>query len=88
MEKITFRPDGERPEDFFVLGQTVIGGRSYILVTADEEGDAPALVLCDLSAPDDTEAVYAVVTDEAELDACARIFGELLADDGIEIDLE
>ena len=30
MEKITFRPDGEEPVDFYVLEQTRIGGFNYI----------------------------------------------------------
>lgn len=47
MEKITFRPDGEEPVDFFVLEQTRIGGINYILVTDCEEGDGEALILKD-----------------------------------------
>ena len=38
MEKITFSPDGEEPVDFYVLEQTVIGARTYILVTDSEKG--------------------------------------------------
>ena len=47
MEKITFQPEGEEPVDFFVLEQTVIGAKSYILVTDVEDGDGEALILRD-----------------------------------------
>ena len=33
LEKITFRPEGEEPVEFYVLEQTRIGGHNYILVT-------------------------------------------------------
>ena len=32
LEKITFRPEGEEPVEFYVLEQTRIGGHNYILV--------------------------------------------------------
>ena len=38
LEKITFRPEGEEPVEFYVLEQTRIGGHNYILVTDVEEG--------------------------------------------------
>ena len=42
LEKITFRPEGEEPVEFYVLEQTRIGGHNYILVTDVEEGDGDA----------------------------------------------
>ena len=44
LEKITFRPEGEEPVEFYVLEQTRIGGHNYILVTDVEEGDGDALI--------------------------------------------
>jgi hypothetical protein len=38
MEKITFNPDGEESVQFYVLGQTRLGGFDYILVTDSEDG--------------------------------------------------
>ena len=49
LEKITFRPEGEEPVEFYVLEQTRIGGHNYILVTDVEEGDGDALILKDMS---------------------------------------
>ena len=80
MDKITFNPDGEAPVDFYVLEQTKIGGVTYILVTDFEEGDGEALILKDLSKPEEQESVFANVEDEKELDAVAKVFEELLDD--------
>ncbi len=80
MDKITFNPEGEAPVDFYVLEQTKIGGVTYILVTDFEEGDGEALILKDLSKPEEPESVFAIVEDEKELNAVAAIFEELLDD--------
>ncbi|MGL5259614.1 MAG: DUF1292 domain-containing protein [Lachnospiraceae bacterium] len=80
MEKITFCPDGEEPVDFFVLEQTKIAGINYILVTDVEEGDGEALILKDLSQEEEMESIYAIVSDERELDVVAEIFEDLLED--------
>ena len=48
---------------------------------ADEaEGDGEALILKDVSAPEDTEALYEIVEDETELDAVAAVFENILDD--------
>lgn len=80
MDKITFHPEGEAPVDFYVLEQTTIGGKNYILVTDIEEGDADALILKDLSEPESEESVYTIVSDEEELAAVAQVFENLLDD--------
>ena len=80
LEKITFSPDGDEPVDFYVLEQTKIAGVNYILVTDVEDGDGEALILKDLSKPEDTESVYEIVSNEDELDAVAGVFEDLLED--------
>ena len=80
LEKITFCPDGDEPVDFYVLEQTKIAGVNYILVTDFEDGDGEAMILKDLSKPEDTESVYEIVSDEDELDAVAGVFEDLLED--------
>ena len=80
MDKITFNPGGEEAVDFYVLEETKIGGINYILVTDFEEGDGEALILKDLSKQDEPESVFAIVDDEKELEAVAKIFEELLDD--------
>lgn len=82
MEKITFCPDGADGEavDFYVLEQTRIGGCNYILVTDVEDGDGDALILKDASRDGEEESVYAIVEDDAELDAVAQVFQSMMDD--------
>lgn len=80
MEKITFCPEDGEAVDFYVLEQTRLGGINYILVTDSEEEEAEALILKDVSAPQDTESVYEIVDDDGELDAVAAIFSSMLDD--------
>lgn len=81
MEKITFVPEGENaPVDFYVLEQTMIAGNTYILVTDEEEGDGEALILKELSAKEETEAVYEIVSEDDELQAVAAVFENMLDD--------
>ena len=87
MEKIEFCPDGGEKVEFYVLEQTRLGGCDYILVTDSmdsEEEEGEALILKDISAPEDKDAIYEIVDDERELDAVAEIFSDMLED----IDLE
>ncbi len=82
LEKITFCPDGDEPVDFYVLEQTRINGKSYILVTDsdDEEEDGEALILKDLSQDGEEEAVYEIVSDDDELQAVGGVFAAMLDD--------
>lgn len=79
MEKIVFVPEeGEESVEFFVLEQTTIAGKTYLLVTEEAEGDSDALILRDESANGDTEGVYVIVDDDTELNAVAGVFEDLL----------
>ena len=80
LEKITFRPEGEDPVEFYVLEQTRIGGHNYILVTDVEEGDGDALILKDLSEDGDEESVFSIVSEDEELSAVAGVFQNMLDD--------
>lgn len=81
MEKIEFQMEnGEAPVQFFVLEQTIIAGISYLLVSDSEEDDAEALILKDLSAPEEEESIYEIVDDDEELDAVAAVFANMLDD--------
>lgn len=66
---------------FHVIEETRINGTDYLLVYDDVEGEAvEALILKDVSAQGDAEAVYEIVEDEKELKAVAGLFNELLED--------
>lgn len=80
MEKITFCPEEGGAVDFYVLEQTRLGGIDYILVTDSDEDDGEALILKDISAPEDAESIYEIVDDDEELDAVAAIFSSMLDD--------
>ena len=87
MEKIVFSPDGGEAVEFYCLEQTVIGAKTYLLVTDEEDGDGEALILRDDSDIKDEEAVYVIVDDDLELDAVAGVFRKLLSEDGIDLDI-
>lgn len=72
--------------DFFVLEETRIGGKNYLLVTdSPEDEDGECYILKDISRPEDSEAVYEFVEEDGELEFLYRIFNELVSD--MDIDL-
>lgn len=85
-EKLTFtyEENGEQVE-FYVLEQTRVNGENYILVADSMEDDAQCLILKDTSAPEDTDSVYEIVENDAELQGLLGIFEELLEDVDIEM---
>lgn len=86
MEKVKFTdPDTGECLEFYVLEQTRINNRDYLLVTVDEDGDSDAFVLKDLSEDTEKDAVYEIVEEEAELEAIAKVFSEMLEDVDIEL---
>ena len=81
MEKLTFTlEDTKETVDFFVLEETRLNGVDYILVADSEEEDGEALILKDLSADGEAEALYRVVDDDEELESVMRVFELLLED--------
>ncbi len=80
MEKIVFTPEGGETVQFYILEQTRVAGIDYILVTDSEDGDGEALILRDVSSPEEEEAVYETVTDDEELNAVAAVFENMLDD--------
>ena len=80
MEKSVFYPEGEEAVELYVLEQTMIAGKTYILVTDTEEGDGEAFILRDVSKPEDTEGVYVEVTEDTEFSAVAEVFEKMLED--------
>lgn len=81
MEKIKFMLDTQESVEFFVLEQTRLGGKQYILVTDVPEGDADALILRESYLSEGkSESIYEVVEDDTELSAVAAVFENLLDD--------
>ncbi len=84
MEKVTFMPKNEGGSEeaieFFVLEQTRINGKNYILVTELEDGDGEAFLLKDVASEADSESIYEMVENEIELLAVAKVFEEIMED--------
>lgn len=78
-KKITL-VDEEQTLEFFVLEETKLNGKNYLLVTdtEDEEADADCYVLKDMSEEGDEDALYEFVEDENELEAIWKVFEALL----------
>ena len=80
-DEIKFLTDDGEEVVFRVLEQTRLGGIDYLLVsTTEDEEEAEALILKDISIETDEEAVYDIVEDDRELELVAGIFKELLDD--------
>jgi uncharacterized protein YrzB (UPF0473 family) len=81
-DEIIFTTEDGEEVVFRIIEQTRLGGINYLLVstTEDEEEDAEALILKDISQDTDEEAVYDIVEDDRELELVAGIFKELLDD--------
>ena len=72
-------PNGEEV-DFYVLEQTRIAGRDYLLVTDAEDGDGDAYILEDISRDGEHDALYEFVEDDAQLEALSKVFTQMLYD--------
>lgn len=82
-DKIIFETD-EGPIEFYIVDETRISGRNYILVTDSKDEEAEALILKDVSSESDKDAIYEIVDDDVELMAVAKVFEESLEDVKIE----
>ena len=84
-KKITL-VDEDQTIEFYVVEETKLNGRNYLLVTdaEDDEEDGDCYILKDVSAEDEAEALYEFVEDDEELEGLMKIFEELLEDVDIE----
>lgn len=86
-EGIVFTSDTGEEVVFYIIEQTRLAGVDYLLVSTDVEDDeeAEALILKDISDATSEEAIYDIVEDEQELEMLASIFKVLLDEEvGIE----
>ena len=80
MEKVVFLAEDGSQEEFFIIEQTTLQGRTYLLVTDQEEGDAQAWILKCISSDEDAEVSYEMVEDDNELEAVGAVFAQMLED--------
>ena len=80
--KVIFTTDDGEEIALYVIEETKIGDVNYILVADldSEDEDSDAYIMKEISDPDEEEATYEFVEDEAELEAIGKIFDELLED--------
>ena len=87
-EKIIMTDENGETVEFYVLEETRIHGKTYLLVTdAEEEDDGECYILKDMSGDTDEEAVYEFVENEGELEGVFRIFSELLGDADVDLEM-
>ena len=80
MEKVIFvDPETKENIEFFVVEETQINGKKYLLVTEEEDGDSDAYILEEL-ANDNDDIVYGMVEDDERLTALGKVFAELIDD--------
>lgn len=80
MEKVVFvDPETKENIEFFVVEETQINGKKYLLVTEEEDGDSDAYILEEL-ANDNDDIVYGMIEDDAQLAALGKVFAELIDD--------
>ena len=84
MDKIVLQGEEGDSLELYVLESTRLGAVDYLLATDAEKGDGDCYILKDTSAPEDTDSIYELVTDEHELDYLAGVFAELVDDADIE----
>jgi uncharacterized protein YrzB (UPF0473 family) len=88
-EKLIFTDEAGEKNEFYIIEQTRVNNTDYLLVIdADEDIDGDdevaAMIVKDISSPEDEEAIYEFVEDDRELDSVSKIFDELLDDVDIE----
>ncbi len=66
-------------EELYVLEETILAGRKYLLLTDIPEGDADAFIFREDSEEEDA-VTYCPVEDEDEYQAIAKLFEELMDD--------
>lgn len=81
-DEIIFTTEDGEEVVFQIIEQTRLSGINYLLVstTEEDEEEAEALILKDISDDTEEEAVYDIVEDDQELELVAGIFKELLDD--------
>lgn len=87
MERIAFTvPETGEEVEFYVVEETRINGMNYLLVTeSDDEEEADAYILKDLSKNEEEEAMYEIVEEDGELEAVSKVFAELMDDIDLEV---
>ena len=85
-DSILFTTDEGEEIPFYVIEQTTIAGKNFLLVT-DSDGnteEADAYIMQEITDKEE-QLFYELVEDENQLEALSKVFGELLEDIDIQI---
>lgn len=86
MQSINFITDEGEEIPFYIIEQTTLAGKDFLLVTDSDtdEDEAEVYIMQEISDQDD-QTVYEFVADEAQLEALSKVFAELLDDVDIQM---
>lgn len=86
MHSINFITDEGEEIPFYIIEQTTLAGKDFLLVTDSDtdEDEAEVYIMQEISDQDD-QTVYEFVEDEAQLEALSKVFAELLDDVDIQM---
>lgn len=85
--KVEFTTDTGETVEFYIIEQTRLNNINYLLVADSLEDEAEALILKETyEGADDTDFVYNIVDDDAEMDAISGVFAQMLDDVDIEME--
>ena len=86
MQSINFITDEGEEIPFYIIEQTTLAGKDFLLVTDSDtqEDEAQDYIMQEISDQDD-QTIYEFVEDEAQLEALSKVFEELLDDVDIQM---
>lgn len=86
MQSINFITDEGEEIPFYIIEQTTLAGKDFLLVTDSDiqENEAQVYIMQEISDQDD-QTIYEFVEDEAQLEALSKVFEELLDDVDIQM---
>lgn len=86
MQSINFITDEGEEIPFYIIEQTTLAGKDFLLVTDSDtdEDEVEVYIMQEISDQDD-QTVYEFVEDEAQLEALSKVFAELLDDVDIQM---
>ena len=86
MQSINFITDEGEEIPFYIIDQTTLAGKDFLLVTDSDtqEDEAQVYIMQEISDQDD-QTIYEFVEDEAQLEALSKVFEELLDDVDIQM---
>ena len=86
MQSINFITDEGEEIPFYIIEQTTLAGKDFLLVTDSDtdEDEAVVYIMQEISDQED-QTVYEFVEDEAQLEALSKVFAELLDDVDIQM---